>query len=194
MNLLNYDVDILLSVFNMIEDTLLIFNFRVINKLCNEIFMKYFHSIESNIIPRSSFTNMRICGSCYSSNKNTLNNNNNSIYNDYKQLVYRFGPLPHKCIIHCRKKECYLASIKKYLIDIQLNNIYPFCEITDQFILDNYFIRKYFIENIRKWENRWYIECEDIYSLRFYRINNLHNLINHNLFWWFLNRKKELIQ
>ena len=186
MNLLNYDKDIIKFIFSNIYDTCVSFKFRLINKTFNEIFMNYFKSIKTNIIPRSAFINIRECNIC----KCNICLKINSLYN--KKLIYKYDSLPHKCIIHCLNKKCYLSAIKKYLIDIKYNNVYPFCEITDKFIEENYFVKKYYIDNVRKWENKWYIECEDIYSSRFYRINNLHNLINHNLFEWFLDRSKEL--
>ena len=183
MNLLNYDKDIIECIFSNIDNADVSFKFRLINKTFNEIFMNYFKSIKTNIIPRSAFINIRECNVCFKLN---------SLHKYQKQLIYKYDALPHKCIIHCLNKKCYLSAIKKYLIDIKYNNVYPFCQVTDKFIEENYFIKKYYMDNIRKWENKWYIECEDIYSSRFYRINNLHNLINHNLFGWFLNRRKEL--
>jgi len=182
MTLLNYNEDIIYSIFNEINNGSEVFKFRLINKLFNEIFINYFKSIMPNIIPRSTFINIRKCNVC---NKLDIN---------HHQLIYKFGSLPSKCIIHCMDKKCYLSAIKRYLIDINLNNIYPFYEITDKFNFNHYFIKKYFIENIKKWKNNWYMVCEDIYCIRkSYIINNIHTLRNNNLFWWFLNRKKELI-
>ena len=155
----------------------------MINKKFNKVFTNYFKSIKTNIIPESTFINIHECNICFELNS----------YNKYqKQLIYKHDQLPHKCIIHCLNKKCYLSAIKKYLIDIKYNNVYPFCQITDKFVEDNYCVKKYNIDNIRKWNNKWYIECEDMYFSQFYKINNLDNLINHNLFDWFLNREKKL--
>ena len=188
MNLLNYNKDIIEFIIENIDDTYVLFKFRLINKTFNQIFMNYFKSIKINIIPRSTFINIHKCNIC----KCNICLKSNSFYKYNKKLIYKYDALPHKCIIHCINKKCYLSAIKKYLIDIKYNNVYPFCKLTDKFIEENNFIKKYYTDNIRKWENNWYIECEDIYSSRFYKINNLHNLINDNLFGWFLNRSKKL--
>lgn len=184
MNLLNYNEDIVYYIFNIINNAYDIFNVRLINKKFNNEFIRYFKFLKIYIIPRGIFINIHKCYIC---------NKINSLHKYNKQLIYKFDRLPHKCIIHCTNKVCYLSALKKYLIDIKHNNIYPFCEITDKFILDNYFIKKYYIDNVKKCNNKWYIECEDIHSLRYYKINNIENLKNNNLFPWFLNRKKELI-
>jgi len=183
MDLLNYDKDIIECIFSNIYDAYVSFIFRLINKTFNEIFMNYFKLIKTNIIPRSTFINISECNICFKLN---------SLHKYQKQLIYKYDALPHKCIIHCLNKKCYLSAIKKYLIDIKCNNVYPFFQVTDKFIEENYFIKRN-LENIRKWENKWYIEYEDIYSSRFYRIKNFHNLINNNLFGWYLNRKKEVL-
>lgn len=181
MNLLSYNSDIIFYIFNQIKKCKTAFNFRLINKLYNDIYKSYFHNLKINIIARSTYINIRECGVCYKLNTSFIN---------FKQLIYKFDTYPRKCIIHCNNKKCYLSAIKKYLMDIHNNDIYPFCDISQKFLKQNYFIKKYYIENIKKIDNKWYIECEDIYSLKFYRVNNIDTLINYNLFPWFLNRKK----
>lgn len=183
MDELNYSIDIIECIFFVINDANDSFNFRLVNKKFNNIFIDYFKKIKTNIIPRSRFINIRECNVC---NKVT------SLQKYQKQLIYKYDTLPHRCIIHCLNKKCYLSAIKKYLIDIKYNNVYPFCKVTNKFIEDNYFMKEYYIDTVRKWDNKWYVECEDICSSRFYRINNINNLINYNLFPWFLDRVTEL--
>ena len=165
-----------------------ILNFRLLNKSCNDIFKSYFKQVNIDISPRSTFINLNECFICY------------SIKNDLQQLIYNYDSLPHKCINHCDNLYCHISAIKRYLIDIKKNHIYPFCKITNKFIMENYdilvndnsnnnTIKDFDIKTLKKYRNKWYIKIQHLMLFqRYNRLNNIQYLIDDNLFWWFLNR------
>lgn len=166
-----------------------ILNFRLLNKSCNDIFKSYFKQVNIDISPRSTFINLNECFICY------------SIKNDLQQLIYNYDSLPHKCINHCDNLYCHISAIKRYLIDIKKNHIYPFCKVTNKFIMKNYNILvndnsnnktiiDFDIRTLKKYRNKWYLKIEHLMLFqRYNRLNSIQYLIDDNLFWWFLNRR-----
>lgn len=165
-----------------------ILNFRLLNKSCNDIFKSYFKQVDIDISPRSTFINLNECFICY------------SIKNDLQQLIYNYDSLPHKCINHCDNLYCHISAIKRYLIDIKKNHIYPFCKVTNKFIMENYDILvndnsnnntiiDFDIRTLKKYRSKWYVKIEHLMLFqRYNRLNSVQYLIDDNLFWWFLNR------
>lgn len=164
-----------------------ILNFRLLNKSCNDIFKSYFKQVNIDISPRSTFINLNECFICY------------SIKNDLQQLIYNYDSLPHKCINHCDNLYCHISAIKRYLIDIKKNHIYPFCKVTNKFIMENSYILvndnnnntiiDFDIRTLKKYKNEWYVKIEHLMLSKHYnRLNSIQYLIDDNLFWWFLNR------
>ena len=177
--------DILTVIYNNIQNIHDVFNFRLINKSCNNIFKDEFNNIIINICPRSSFLNIKECQVCYSKKK------------PVKKFIYKHDCIPYSCLTYCNNKYCKLTVIKRYLLDIKKNNIYPFCSSTNQFILDNYdilinhnnkYIQKYKIESLKKYNNNWYIKLQYTYMCRYHKLNSIKNILNYNLFSWFLYR------
>ena len=168
-------------IFNNINTIFDILNYRLINKTSNKIFKIYFNNIKIDIIPVRTFINITECNVCDSK----------SI--PLKQLIYRYDLVPHKCLIHCDKKKCYLSVVKRYLMDIKKKNIYPFCKFTDQFLEDN---KRTFrdcdeknsdyihINSLKKYRSKWYVKYN--FKEKYYKIYSVDNLINYNLFRWFL--------
>lgn len=166
-----------------------LFNFRLLNKSCNDIFKSYFKQVDIDISPRSTFINLNECFICY------------SIKNDLQQLIYNYDSLPHKCINHCDNINCHISAIKRYLIDIKKNNIYPFCKVTNKFIMENYDILvndnsnnntiiDFDVRTLKKYRNKWYVKIEHLMLFqRYNRLNSVQYLIDDNLFWWFLSRR-----
>ena len=60
-----FNYDILQLLFENLHNIHDVFNFRLINKECDEIFKIYFNKIKVDIIPRSTFINFRECYVCY---------------------------------------------------------------------------------------------------------------------------------
>ena len=166
-----------------------ILNFRLLNKSCNDIFKSYFKQVDIYISPRSTFINLNECFICY------------SIKNDLQQLIYNYDSLPHKCINHCDNLYCHISAIKRYLIDIKKNHIYPFCKVTNKFIMENYDILvnddsnnntiiDFDIRTLKKYRNKWYVKIQHLMLFqRYNRLNSVQYVIDDNLFWWFLNRR-----
>lgn len=158
-------------------------NFRLIDKECNEIFKSYFIKLKVDIIPRSTFINFSECSICYKKR------------NKLKQFIYNYDILPHKCIIHCDNKDCTCITIKKYLIDIKKNDIYPFCIINKNFfdnnksIFEKFNMKYFYIDTLRCYNKRWYVKFDLIYRISYLKIKNLKGIFDFNLFSWFLNRK-----
>jgi len=128
--------DLLEYIFEKLKETetkiLSILKFRLLNKNSNEIFKNYFKQIKVDLISRYTFIKMNECFVC----DNVISTSNTS--SNLKQLVYKFDSPPHKCIMHCNNYHCQLSAVKRYLIDIKNNHIYPFCKETNKFIMDNY--------------------------------------------------------
>ncbi len=195
--------DIYEKIYNFIYNIKDALNFRLINKYSNNAFINNLKNIKIDIIPHSTFININECDICYKKCKRNNNNNNNNNYknikiNRFNQLIYAYDRLPNKCIIHCNNKYCHLSAVKKYLIDIKRNNIYPFCILTSEFLYNNYeilinnkkhIILKYFKETIRKYNNNWYIKCDLLCTQNYIQLNTINNIIDYNLFNWYLNRK-----
>ena len=175
-----------------------ILKFRLLNKNSNEIFQNYFKQIKVDLISRSTFIKMNECFVCDKVNNNPT---------DFKQLVYKYDSPPHKCIMHCNNYYCHLSAVKRYLLDIKKNHIYPFCKETNKFIMDNYDvlvdnketynqktisseIETFYIETLRRYRNKWYIKLQYCMVFeKYFTLNTIDNIIDNNLFGWFLNRK-----
>lgn len=186
---MNYDL--LENIFNFIDISIGVYNFRILNKDTNNIFIKYFKKIKVDIFPRTTFINHKECFICY--NKESKIN----------KILYNYDLYPHKLIIHCNNKYCNLMSIKRYLLDIKKNSVYPFCYINknniDKFKSKNKLINNFYIENLRKYNNKWYIKYDKNYIdwttlgiVKYIKINNIDYIENINLFSWFLLRSKNL--
>lgn len=178
--MLNYDIlEIIFNNFNSIND---IFNFRLVNKQFDKIFKDEFKKINVDIISRCTFINFKECYVCC--NK----------FNNVKQLIYKYDSLPHKCILHCTQKYCYLMSIKRYLSDIKNNNIYPFCYIEkknlEKFKINNNLTTNFYIESLRKYNGKWYIkyDYEKLYKQKYIKLTDIILIKNLNLFNWYLKR------
>ena len=153
-----------------------ILKFRLLNKDCNNIFINYFKKIKTNFYPRTTFIDIYSCNIC---------NDNMSNLNFF---IYKYDRLPHKCVVHCMSKYCFFSVIKKYLIDIKINNIYPFYEITDEFIKKNNLININ-KDSLLKYNNKYYIRyMNNYYNDAFSRVKEVDKLKNNNLFNWFLKR------
>lgn len=153
-----------------------VLNFRLLNKDCNLIFMKYFLKIKINFHPRTTYIDIYSCNVC-NDNMNTFN-----------FFIYKYDRLPHKCVVHCMNKNCSFAVLKKYLIDIKINNIYPFYEITDEFIEKNN-LKNINKHSLLKYNNKYYMRYRDDYfNERYSRVRGVSKLKNNNLFNWFLKR------
>ena len=180
--MLNYDIlEIIFNKIDLIND---IFNFRLINKQFDTIFKNDFKKIKVDIIPRCTFINFKECYVC------------NNKFNNVKQLIYKYDSLPHKCIFHCTQKNCYLMVIKRYLMDIKNNNIYPFCYIEknniEKFKNNNNIISNFYIESLRKYNSKWYIKCDcnKLHREKYIKLSNIDVIKNLNLFNWYLTRNK----
>ena len=202
------EYDLLEYIFEKLKETetkvTSILKFRLLNKNSNEIFQDYFKQIKVDLISRYTFIKMNECFVCDNviSTSNTSNTSSN-----LKQLVYKYDSPPHKCIMHCNNYHCHLSAVKRYLIDIKNNHIYPFCKETNKFIMDNYDvlvdnketynektisseIETFYIETLRKYRNKWYIKIQYCMIFeKYFQLNNMENIINYNLFGWFLNRR-----
>ena len=180
-----------------------ILKFRLLDKTCNNIFQSYFKQINVDIISRATFIKMNECFIC----DDKITDTHKHKHKQFKQLIYKYDSPPHKCIIHCNNPHCYLSAIKRYLIDIKKNHIYPFCQETNKFIMDNYDIlvnnkdthneksnswnkEIYYIETLRKYKNKFYIKLQYCMIFeKYFTLNKVDNIIDYNLFGWFLNRK-----
>lgn len=176
-----YDIfEIIFNYFVEIND---VFSFRLINKDTNDIYKYYFKKIKIDIMPRSTFINFRECYVCYKKSETV------------KQLIYKYDSLPHKCLIHCTNKSCYLSVIKRYLNDIKNNNIYPFCDIKNEniqiFKKNNKILTNFYLDTLKKYNGKWYIktDCNLIVKQKYMRIKDLNYINNLNLFRWYLLRK-----
>jgi len=175
--------DILGLLFKNLHNTNDIFNFRLIDTDANNIYKYYFKQINVDIIPRSTFINLRECHVCYNKCETI------------KQLIYKYDSLPHKCLIHCANKFCHLMVIKRYLNDINNNNIYPFCFIKNEnrqiFKNNNKILTNFYLDTLKKYNGKWYIKCDSniIVKQKYIRIKNLKHLNNLNLFEWYLCRE-----
>ena len=180
---MEFNKDILDIIFKNILTFKDSIKFRLIDKDCNEIFKYYFLNLKVDIIPRSTFINFSECGVCY---QKSIKMN---------QFIYNYDRLPHKCLIYCNNKECSCIVIKKYLMDIKKNNIYPFCIVNKNFFSNNESIFnklhiKYFeINSLRIYNNKWYVKFDLIYRTIYLKIKNLKGIYDFNLFSWFLKRK-----
>jgi hypothetical protein len=178
-----FNYDILELLFKKLYNINDVFNFRLIDKDTNDIFKDYFKKIKIDIIPRSTFINFRECYVCYRK------------CDSVKQLIYKYDSLPHKSLIHCTNKLCYLSVIKRYLHDIKSNNIYPFCFIKNEdkqlFKSNNKILTNFYLDSLKKYNGKWYIKTDSdiIVKQKYIRIKNLKHLNNLNLFWWYLGRK-----
>lgn len=178
-----FNYDILELLFKNLYNINDVFNFRIINKECNEIFKTYFNQIKVDIIPRSTFIHFRECYVCYKKCESV------------NEFIYKYDCLPHKCLIHCTNKLCYLMVIKRYLIDIKNNKIYPFCFIKDEdiqlFKSRNKILTNFYLETLKKYNGKWYIktDCNLIVKQKYMRIKYISDLNNLNLFGWYLSRK-----
>ena len=179
--------DILELLFKDLHDIYDVLNFRLINKSTNDIYKYYFKKIKIDILPRSTFINFKECYVCYKK------------CNSVKQLIYKYDSLPHKCLIHCTNKLCYLSVIKRYLYDIKNNHIYPFCYIKnkniDQFKCNNKILTKYYLESLKKYKGKWYIKIDDniIGKQKYIKIKDITYIKNLNLFGWYLSRNNKII-
>ena len=176
--------DLFEIIFLYLEDIYDVLNFRLINKDCNENYKLYFKKIRLDIIPRSTFINLKECNVCYKK------------CTSVKQLIYKYDSLPHKCLIHCTNKLCYLSVIKRYLNDIKNNHIYPFYTLLKEnirlFKENNKIFYNFYLDSLKKYNGKWYIKCDNDNNSKqmFYRIKDVSYLNNLNLFSWYLDRKK----
>tara|TARA_B100001093_G_scaffold148422_1_gene141147 strand:- start:2674 stop:3249 length:576 start_codon:yes stop_codon:yes gene_type:complete len=186
---MNLNFDIYEYISNKIEYIDEILNFRLINKSCNIIFINYFKNIKVNIFPSITFIKYNEC--CVCNNKS----NDNIII---KYFIYNYDKLPHKSIVHCNKKYCNLMAIKKYLIDIKKNNIYPFCYFNkteklfikaNEKYLDFNIIKSIYINTLKLYNNNWYVKCDMVYKHKYIYIKTIDGILDNNLFSWFLKRK-----
>ena len=181
--MLNYDI--LELLFNYLDYINHIFNFRLIDKDTNEIYMNFFKKIKIDIMPRSTYINFKECYICYKKCQSV------------KQLIYKYDSLPHKCLIHCNNKLCYLSVIKRYLNDVKNNHIYPFCYINTEdeqnFRINNKIISNFYLDTLKKYNGKWYIKISDniFIKQKYIRIRHINNLNNLNLFAWYLTRKNK---
>lgn len=179
--MLNYDI--LELLFKNLHNIYHVFNFRLINKDTNDIYKYYFTKIKIDIMPRSTFINLRECYVCYKKCKSA------------KQLIYKYDSLPHKSLICCKNKLCYLSVIKRYLNDIKNNNIYPFNFIKNEdmevFKNNNKILTNFYLETLKKYNSKWYIKinCNIINKQIYIQIEDTRYINNLNLFEWYLFRK-----
>ena len=138
--------DILEMLFERLNNIYDVFNFRLLNKDTNNIYKYYFKKIKLDIMPRSTFINFKECYVCYKKCESV------------KQLIYKYDSLPHKCLIHCTDKLCYLSAIKRYLNDIKNNNIYPFYFIKNEdrqiFKNNNRIVNNFYLETLKKYQEQ----------------------------------------
>ena len=181
--MINYDI--LELLFKRLNDIYDVMNFRLIDKDTNDIYKHFFKGIKIDIMPRSTFINFKECYVCYKKCESV------------KQLIYKYDSLPHKCLIHCTNKSCYLSVIKRYLNDIKNNHIYPFCFIKNEdrqlFKSNNKILTNFYLDTLKKYNGTWYIktDCNLIVKKKYMRINNLNYLNNLNLFGWYISRKND---
>ena len=141
-----------------------------------------------DVFPRTKFIKFFECFIC------------NSICKNMKQILYKYDRFPQKSIKHCNNLDCHLIAIKRYLVDIKNNNIYPFCEINNKFFDDNLKIiniNKIEIESLRKYKKDWYIKIQNLsLFMEYTKLMNVNNLVDYGLFNWFLDRNpvKNLIK
>jgi hypothetical protein len=174
--------DIFELIYNELINARDILNFRLLNKECNNIFIDYFQKIKTNFYPRTTYINIYSCNVC-----NDFNDSNDDTDN-LNFFIYKYDRLPHKCVIHCMNKNCFISVIKKYLIDIKINNIYPFHVITDEFIQKNN-LKNINKDSLLKYNNKYYIRYRDDYfNERYTQVRGISKLKNNNLFNWFLKR------
>lgn len=175
--------DILEIIFTYLIEIDDFFSFKLINKDTNDICKHYFKKIKIDIIPRRTFINFTECYVCYKK------------CNSVKKLIYKYDSLPHKCLIHCTNKLCYLSVIKRYLNDIKNNHIYPFSFIRNKdieiFKNNNKILTNFYLDTLKKYNGNWYIktDCNIIVKQKYMRIKNLNHLNNLNLFGWYLSRE-----
>ena len=173
-----FNYDILELIFNHLTKINHIFNFRLINKNANEIFKNYFINIKQELSPVSSVINFKECNLCYQK------------CSSIKKLIYKYDIFPHKYLIHCNNKLCYLSIIKKYLLDLKKNNVYPFCFIENKYIKifkeNNNIMNKFILGTLKKYNNKWYIKCEDNIqkTQKYIKIIDTSFIKNYNLFNW----------
>lgn len=168
--------DIFEIIYDKIINTKDMLNFRLINNDCNYIFIKYFLKIKTNFYPRTTYIDIYSCNIC------------NNEEDNLNFFIYKYDRLPHKCVVHCTEKNCYFAVIKRYLLDIKINNIYPFYEITHDFIKKNN-LKDINKNSLLKYNNKYYVRYEDDYfNERYGRVRGVSKLKNNNLFNWFLKR------
>ena len=180
-----FNYDILQLLFDNMYKIKDILNFRIISKECNEIFKNYFNKIKVDIIPRSTFINFIECNVCYKKCKSI------------KQLIYEYDSLPHKCLLHCTNKLCFFMVIKRYLIDIKNNKIYPFCFIKNEdrqiFKNNNKILTNFYLETLKRYNGKWYIKIDNnlIIKQKYIKIKDISYVNNLNLFGWYLYRKND---
>lgn len=177
--------DLFEQIYNHISNIYDIFNFRLINQSCNKIFKREFKKLKVDVCARSTFLNINECFVCYKKVcKECIDTNNAKL----KQIIYMHDSLPHKCLIHCNEKYCYLACIKRFFIDLKKNDIYPFYKITNEFIVDNFNVigcNDFRIETVRKYRNRWYIKIMNGCMERYIRLNSVSSLKDTGMFRWY---------
>ena len=179
--------DLYENIFNFLHKIDNIYIFRLINNTCNKIFIYYFLNIKVDIFPSITFIKYNECSICYKCN------------NNIRHFLYNYDKLPHKTIVHCDEKYCNLMTIKRYLLDIKKNNIYPFCDYLDTknlFIklnhkyLDFNIMKNIYINTLKLYNKKWYVKCDMVYREKYIYIENIDGLSDNNLFSWFLDRKK----
>jgi len=138
-------------------------------------------NITTNVNPRKMFIDFMECDVCNSKN----------LYNN--KIIYIYDKVPKKSITCCNLKYCFLSSIKKYLIDLKKNDIYPFCEFSKLFLENNLLSDKFYYKSTIKIYNKKYlIKYYDfnLFCERYLVLNNIKDIKDYNLFNWFLNREK----
>lgn len=211
--------DILSLIFQNINDKNNGFNFRLINKECNKIFMEHFNKINVNFCARKTYIKINECMICnivipftitnkycdcnenkYSNNSNESNKSNDSncqisevctIKNSQyyrlsrlNQIVYEYDMFPHKCIVYCDNKNCKISALKRYITDLRINNITPFCKIKDDVLM---YKKMYNLGTLRKYKDKWFIKYLLERNINKYYIFNYINYITFNKdFQWYI--------
>ena len=90
---------------------------RMVNKNSNSAFYEFLDKCKLMSFPRRTFIEMDTCMCC------------GKIRKEIREIVYTHDSYPARRLYYCDSFICFVASLKKYLKDIQLENVYPFINV-----------------------------------------------------------------
>ena len=119
----NDTIELLYIIFKYLQIKSDIFTFRLLNNVSNNIFKTWIYELNTdNMYAKSTFVNIKLCNACNMYNINYI----------YKTFIYNCEYHPQRILHYCNNVNCFFKCVKLFLIDIQIDDLFPFFQVINK--------------------------------------------------------------